>query len=75
MQGSLLRPHVQATKQARHKPMFEERTYKRTFFSAPQSVTSLVAALLEPTITVLTFLAASIWYDAAIERPISFSAC
>ncbi len=69
MQGSLTRPHVQATSQARHKPMFEELTYKRTFFSAPQSVTSLVAALLEPTIAVLTFLAASIWHSAAIERP------
>ena len=32
--------------------MFEDRSYKRTFYSAPQSVTSLVAAFLEPTITV-----------------------
>ena len=35
--------------------MFEDRSYKRTFYSAPQSVTSLVAAFLEPTITVLAF--------------------
>ena len=28
--------------------MFEDRSYKRTFYSAPQSVTSLVAAFLEP---------------------------
>ncbi|MCK7501358.1 MAG: hypothetical protein MZW92_73100 [Comamonadaceae bacterium] len=30
--------------------MFEDRSYKRTFYSAPQSVTSLVAAFLEPAI-------------------------
>ena len=36
--------------------MFEDRAYKRTFYNAPQSVTSLVAAFLEPSITVLTFL-------------------
>ncbi len=49
--------------------MFEDRTYKRTFYSAPQSVTSLVAAFLEPTITVLVFLAACVWLDDAIGRP------
>jgi putative colanic acid biosynthesis UDP-glucose lipid carrier transferase len=32
--------------------MFEDRTYKRTFYSAPQSVTSLMAAFLEPALTV-----------------------
>ncbi len=37
--------------------MFEDRGYKRTFYSAPQSVTSLVAAFLEPTVTVAVFLA------------------
>jgi putative colanic acid biosynthesis UDP-glucose lipid carrier transferase len=47
--------------------MFEDRTYKRTFYSAPQSVTSLVAAFLEPAITVLTFLAAN-WY---LEEPVT----
>ncbi|MBX9794441.1 MAG: undecaprenyl-phosphate glucose phosphotransferase, partial [Burkholderiaceae bacterium] len=36
--------------------MFEERSYKRTFYSAPQSVTSLVAAFLEPSLTVLSFV-------------------
>jgi putative colanic acid biosynthesis UDP-glucose lipid carrier transferase len=36
--------------------MFEDRNYKRTFYSAPQSVTSLIAAFLEPTISVVTFL-------------------
>jgi putative colanic acid biosynthesis UDP-glucose lipid carrier transferase len=48
--------------------MFEERAYKRTFFSAPQSVTSLVAAFLEPSITVLVFLAVSNWFDEPIMR-------
>ena len=43
--------------------MFEDRTYKRTFYSAPQSVTSFVAAFLEPSITVLTFLLATVYAD------------
>jgi putative colanic acid biosysnthesis UDP-glucose lipid carrier transferase len=49
--------------------MFEDRTYKRTFYSAPQSVTSLVAAFLEPSITVLTFLFASVYSDEVVDRP------
>jgi putative colanic acid biosynthesis UDP-glucose lipid carrier transferase len=49
--------------------MFEDRSYKRTFYSAPQSVTSLVAALLEPTIIVAVFLAATRWFDEPIARP------
>ena len=49
--------------------MFEDRTYKRTFYSAPQSVTSLVAAFLEPSITVLTFLCATLYSDEWIDRP------
>src|SRR5436190_2103191 len=49
--------------------MFEDRTYKRTFYSAPQSVTSLVAAFLEPAITVLTFLAANWYFDEPANRP------
>ncbi|MBW8829787.1 MAG: undecaprenyl-phosphate glucose phosphotransferase [Burkholderiales bacterium] len=48
--------------------MFEDRSYKRTFYSAPQSVTSLVAAFLEPAITVLTFLIANWYIDAPILR-------
>ncbi|WP_280152725.1 undecaprenyl-phosphate glucose phosphotransferase [Piscinibacter sp. XHJ-5] len=47
--------------------MFEDRTYKRTFYSAPQSVTSLVAAFLEPAITVFTFLGAN-W---VLEEPVT----
>jgi putative colanic acid biosynthesis UDP-glucose lipid carrier transferase len=48
--------------------MFEDRGYKRTFYSAPQSVTSLVAAFLEPTITVLAFLAVSALFEEPIGR-------
>ena len=46
--------------------MFEDRSYKRTFYSAPQSVTSLVAAFLEPTVTVVTFLLATLWYEEPV---------
>ena len=49
--------------------MFEDRPYKRTFYSAPQSVTSLMAAFLEPAITVLTFLGANLYLDAFVGRP------
>ena len=48
--------------------MFEDRSYKRTFYSAPQSVTSLVAAFLEPTITVLVYLAIADVFDEPIVR-------
>jgi putative colanic acid biosynthesis UDP-glucose lipid carrier transferase len=48
--------------------MFDD-PHKRTFFSAPQSVTTLVAALLEPGITVLTFIAATLAYDERMDRP------
>ena len=49
--------------------MFDDRTYKRTFYSAPQSVTSLVAAFLEPSITVLTFILATLYFDELVDRP------
>ena len=48
--------------------MFEDRTYKRTFYSAPQSVTSFIAALLEPSLTVACLIAATRWYDEPILR-------
>ena len=48
--------------------MFEE-SHKRTFFSAPQSVTSLIAALLEPGITLLTFVVATLALDESMDRP------
>src|SRR5690242_11463636 len=49
--------------------MFEDRTFKRTFYSAPQSVTSLVAAFMEPAITVVTFLAANAYVGEPVNRP------
>ncbi len=48
--------------------MFDD-PHKRTFFSAPQSVTSLVAALLEPGTTVLTFIAVTLLFDERMDRP------
>ena len=49
--------------------MFEDRTYKRTFYSAPQSVTSLVAQFLEPGLAVLTFYLATLYADESMDRP------
>jgi putative colanic acid biosynthesis UDP-glucose lipid carrier transferase len=49
--------------------MFDDHSDKRTFFSAPQSVTSLLAALLEPVVTVLTFLAANRYFRISIGQP------
>ena len=49
--------------------MFDDRTYKRTFYSAPQSVTSLVAAFLEPSITVLAYLLINMYFDEPVQRP------
>jgi putative colanic acid biosynthesis UDP-glucose lipid carrier transferase len=48
--------------------MFEDRSYKRIFYSAPQSVTSLVAAFLEPVLTVAVFLIATLWFDEPVLR-------
>lgn len=48
--------------------MFEDRSYKRTFYSAPQSVESLIAAFLEPGIIVLSFLAVNAFFDEPILR-------
>jgi putative colanic acid biosysnthesis UDP-glucose lipid carrier transferase len=49
--------------------MFEHRSPPSTFFSAPQSVTSLVAAFLEPGITIAVFLLAA----AALDEPLGRS--
>ncbi|HEY9109219.1 MAG TPA: undecaprenyl-phosphate glucose phosphotransferase, partial [Roseateles sp.] len=49
--------------------MFEDRSYKRTFYSAPQSVESLIAAFLEPGIIVLTFLLVNDHFGEQIMRP------
>jgi len=48
--------------------MFEDRSYKRTFYSAPQSVESLIAAFLEPGIIVLSFLAVNAFFDEPVLR-------
>jgi putative colanic acid biosynthesis UDP-glucose lipid carrier transferase len=46
--------------------VLEDRTHKTAFFSAPQSVTSLVAAFLEPSLSVLVFLLVT----AAFGQPV-----
>jgi putative colanic acid biosysnthesis UDP-glucose lipid carrier transferase len=48
--------------------MFEDRSLKRTFSSAPQSITSLVAAFLEPTITVVTFVLSCYIFNEKLSR-------
>ncbi len=48
--------------------MFDDSN-KKAFFSAPQSVTSLVAALLEPGITVATFIFVTLALDERLDRP------
>ena len=48
--------------------MFEDRSYKRTFYSAPQSVPALVAAFLEPGLTVAVFLAVNAWFGEPVIR-------
>ncbi|TBO34216.1 undecaprenyl-phosphate glucose phosphotransferase [Aquabacterium lacunae] len=48
--------------------MFNNRNYNRTFFNAPQSVTSFVAAFMEPAITVATYLAVMAWYGEPLQR-------
>ena len=50
--------------------MFEDRNYNRTFYSAPQSVTSLVAAILEPSISLATLLFAMAYVGAPIDQPV-----
>ncbi|WP_409656934.1 undecaprenyl-phosphate glucose phosphotransferase [Caldimonas sp.] len=50
--------------------MFDDRnSHKRTFFGAPQSVTSMVAAVLEPGLMVLSLLLAYAWFDQPVGRP------
>jgi len=47
--------------------MFDD-PHKRTFFNAPQSVTTFVAALLEPGISVLTYVLATLAFDPPLVR-------
>ena len=48
--------------------MFDD-PHKRTFFSAPQSVQSLIAAFLEPGITVLAFIVITLASQEVMDRP------
>lgn len=48
--------------------ILDDRGFKRTFYSAPQSVTSLAAAFLEPAISVLAFLVLHWISDEPIQR-------
>lgn len=48
--------------------MFEDRNYKRTFYNAPQSVQSFVAAFLEPSLIVLCYLAVLAWFGEPVMR-------
>jgi putative colanic acid biosynthesis UDP-glucose lipid carrier transferase len=46
-----------------------DNRHTRSFFTAPQSVTSALAAFMEPTITVVVYLAALLWCDEPVRRP------
>ncbi len=48
--------------------MFDDRSHTRTFFSAPQAVTSLVAAFLEPMITIAVFVVVATALDEPLGR-------
>jgi putative colanic acid biosysnthesis UDP-glucose lipid carrier transferase len=48
--------------------MFKNRTYKRMFYSAPQSVPALVAAFMEPILIVLTFLLVQTAFGEPLSR-------
>ena len=58
---------IPATKSPCRQSMFEDRAYKRTCCSVPQSLTSLAAAFLEPPIPALVFVALSAWCGAGLE--------
>jgi len=47
--------------------MFEDRTHNRTFYSAPQRVRSLIAAFLEPGLTVTRLWSRCVEFD--LESP------
>ena len=48
--------------------MYEARGYNRTFYNAPQSVTSFVAALMEPLVTVGLFVVLTRVLDEPFDR-------
>jgi putative colanic acid biosysnthesis UDP-glucose lipid carrier transferase len=49
--------------------MFDQRSYKRLFSSGPQSVTWLIAAFVEPLITVLMYIAVALVSGHFVDRP------
>jgi putative colanic acid biosynthesis UDP-glucose lipid carrier transferase len=50
--------------------MFEARTHKRIFYSAPEAVSSLIADFLEPGIALLVLVLASMAFGEPIDRPV-----
>ena len=48
--------------------MFDD-PHKRTFFNAPQSITSWIAELLEPSISVLVLIVLTLLVDPPMDRP------
>lgn len=48
--------------------MYEQTSDKIVFRNAPQPVEWLIAAVLDPAVTVMTYQAASYWYDAPSGR-------
>jgi len=48
--------------------MFEDRSYKRTFYSAPQSIESFIAAFMEPGLIVLSYLAVNAYFGQPVVR-------
>ena len=48
--------------------MLADRSPNRTFFQAPQSVTALVAAFLEPALTIGCYVALAAWFDEPLAR-------
>ena len=49
--------------------MFDDRSPQRTFYSAPESVTSLVAAFLEPVLAIALYVAIARGFGEPIQRP------
>lgn len=48
--------------------MFEDRNNKRTFYTAPQSVQSFIAAFLEPSLIVAVYLGVLAWFGEPVMR-------
>ncbi len=48
--------------------MAEDQRSKRNFLSGPQSVSTLAAGVLEPTLSVLVYLAVNEWFEMPVQR-------